>query len=305
MGNKKETPAQIAERALRNFKDDTPIPVLLDAVEKALSESLENKKSEHSIFDSEDFKKGDFLVAYVPNLLKICVFINLKETLSVQDVFLGIPAYAILFFDKLRHPDLQYKDKIYLPKNIVRIRHASEEEKECLNKSLKNEGLEWDAEKCELVKSKWEPKEGDKVFSPHCIFYSGKFKVAHHFWNDRAKLGRRDWVFRTEEEAQALCDKLNESIKEANLPKEKPTHAKVMSEEEIRLVVEDMKKTLRVPAITYKDLIDIVNIYNSIAVDEFKICDTPPKISISEEERMKTAKKNGWTPPEEEWETKL
>ena len=47
MNNKKETPAQIAERALRNFKDDTPIHVLLDAVEKSLCESLENKKSEH------------------------------------------------------------------------------------------------------------------------------------------------------------------------------------------------------------------------------------------------------------------
>lgn len=43
MTNKKETPAQIAERALRKFKDGTPIPVLLDAVEKALSESIVNE----------------------------------------------------------------------------------------------------------------------------------------------------------------------------------------------------------------------------------------------------------------------
>ena len=217
MGNKKETPAQIAERALRNFKNGTPIPVLLDAVEKALCESLENKKSEHPIFDSEDFKKGDFLVAYVPNLLKICVFINLKETLSVQDVLLGIPAFAVLFYNKFSSPELQYKSKVYLPKNLVRIRYASEEEKVCLNKSLENKGLEWDSEKCELVKSKWEPKEGDMVFTPHCIFYNGKFKVARHLWNDRAKLGRRDWVFHTEEEAQSLCDKLNEAIKDVSL----------------------------------------------------------------------------------------
>ena len=214
MENKRETPAQIAERALRNFENYTPIPVLLDAVEKALSESLENKKSEHPIFDSEDFKKGDFLVAYVPELLKICVFINLKERLSVQDIFLGIPAFAVLFYNELSWPELRYKDKIYLPINIVRIRYASKEEKECLNKKLKTKNIEWDAEKCELVSSKWEPKEGDSVFTPHCIFYSGKFKVARHLWNDRAKLGRGDWVFRTEEEAQALCDKLNESIKD-------------------------------------------------------------------------------------------
>ena len=98
---------------------------------------------------------------------------------------------------------------------------------------------------------------------------------------------------------------LYESIKEANLPKEKPTHVKVMSEEEIRLVVEDMKKTLRVPAITYKDLIDIVNIYNSTARDEFKICDTLPKTSISEEEWMKIAKKYGLERPETEKENKI
>lgn len=268
MENKKETPAQIAERALRNFKDDAPIPVLLDAVEKALSESLENKKSEHPIFDSEDFKKGDFLVAYVPDLLKICVFINQKETLSVQDVLFGIPAFAVLFYHELSSPELKYKYKIYLPTNIVRIRYASKEEKECLNKKLKTENLEWDAEKCELVKSKWEPKEGDPVCSVYCNSYNGMFKVVSHLWTDRTKFGRTDWVFRTEEEAKALCDKLNEAIERLDQPKEKPTHAKVMSEEEIRLVVEYMKKTLRVPSITYKDFIDIVNIYNSIAGDE-------------------------------------
>lgn len=214
MGNKKETPAQIAERALRNFKNDTPIPVLLDAVEKALSELLENKKSEHSIFDSEDFKKGDFLVAYVPGLLKICVFINQKETLSVQDVLFGIPAFAVLFYHELSSPELRYKYKIYLPINIVRIRYASKEEKECLNKKLKTENLEWSAEKCELVKSKWGPEEGDPVFTVHWIINCGTFEVARTFWYARTVLGRRDWVFRTEEEAQALCDKLNESIKD-------------------------------------------------------------------------------------------
>ena len=44
MENRKETPAQIAERALRNFKDDTPIPVLLDAVNKALYEAACNNE---------------------------------------------------------------------------------------------------------------------------------------------------------------------------------------------------------------------------------------------------------------------
>ena len=217
MENKKETPAQIAERALRNFNNGTPIPVLLDAVEKALSKAIEIKKLEDPTFDSEDFKKGDFLVAYVPGYFKICVFINLSEKLSIKDVFRGIPAGAYLHFEPIEFPNLGLMEKLYLPTHLVRICHASEEDKEFLLNALNSKGFDWDAEKCRIVELRWEPKEGDTVFVPHCSLLNGKFKAVRSFWNVIAELGRRDWVFRTEEEAQALCDKLNSAIKDVSL----------------------------------------------------------------------------------------
>lgn len=110
MTNKKETPAQIAERALRKFKDGTPIPVLLDAVEKALSES-------------------------------------------------------IVIEPKIWAPD-------------------------------KNERY------CTVYPSVSE----ERIFSPISLYW-----LDDSIDNRRLKLG---WVFRTMEEAQTLCDKLNEAIKD-------------------------------------------------------------------------------------------
>ena len=112
MKNRKETPAQIAERALRNFKDDTPIPVLLVAVEKALSESIP--------------------------------IINSNE--------------------------------VWIPEPNERY--------------------------CTVYPS----VSDEKIFSP----------ISFYWFDDRIDKRRLElgWVFRTMEEAQALCDKLNEAIKD-------------------------------------------------------------------------------------------
>ena len=112
MENKKETPAQIAERALRNFKNDTPIPVLLDAVEKALSESIP--------------------------------IINSNE--------------------------------VWIPKPNERY--------------------------CTVHPS----VSVGKIFSPISLYW-----LDDRIDNRRLELG---WVFRTMDEAQSLCDKLNEAIKD-------------------------------------------------------------------------------------------
>ena len=115
MENKKETPAQIAERALRNFKDDTPIPVLLDAVEKALSESI-------SIINSNE--------VWIPS--------------SYERYYTVHPSISV-----------------------------------------------------------------GEIFSPISIYW-----LDDSIDNRRLELG---WVFRTMDEAQSLCDKLNEAIKDVSL----------------------------------------------------------------------------------------
>lgn len=94
-------------------------------------------------------------------------------------------------------------------------RPATEEEKQKLFGKLKEEGYEFDFEKKELIKLKWEPKVGDTYFRPNfdkCIFrcYKGtcRFDIMLYI-KDCIEKG---WVFKTQEECQAFCDKLNESI---------------------------------------------------------------------------------------------
>ena len=92
-------------------------------------------------------------------------------------------------------------------------RHATEEEKKKLFDKLEEEGYEWDADKKELVELKWKPYEGGVFWLP---YYSsmmfaptkGRFNIGR----DKSFLDK-GWVFRTEEECQAFCDKLNQAIK--------------------------------------------------------------------------------------------
>lgn len=92
-------------------------------------------------------------------------------------------------------------------------RYATEEEKKKLFDKLAEEGYEWDAEKKEIVKLKWTPKYNDTYWS--LILHEAEFKPWNYTWQNsvigRRRLGK-GWVFRTKEECQAFCDKLNETI---------------------------------------------------------------------------------------------
>ena len=94
-------------------------------------------------------------------------------------------------------------------------RPATEEEKQKLFDKLKEEGYEFDFEKKELVKLKWKPKLGETYYRPdfqHCKFicYSGITDYKKMIYiKDHINKG---WVFRTKDECQAFCDRLNEAI---------------------------------------------------------------------------------------------
>jgi hypothetical protein len=95
------------------------------------------------------------------------------------------------------------------------IRPATEEEKKKLFDRLAEEGLDWDADKRELVKVKWKPKIGETYYRPaflHCEFicYSGITDYNKMVYiKDHINKG---WVFRTEEECEQFCRRLNKSI---------------------------------------------------------------------------------------------
>lgn len=97
------------------------------------------------------------------------------------------------------------------------IRPATEEEKKLLFDKLKEEGYEWDAEKKEVVKIKWKPKLGDDYWRVDYKFF--KFYCAGWIWKNSTyeiDAYNNGYVFRTEEECQAFCDKLNQAIEGVN-----------------------------------------------------------------------------------------
>ena len=92
-------------------------------------------------------------------------------------------------------------------------RYATEEEKQKLFDKLAKEGWEWDAECKELVKLKWNPKEGEQYWYPFMCTRT-KYSPANTLWNtcrDRSLIDK-GWCFKTEQECQAFCDRLNEAI---------------------------------------------------------------------------------------------
>lgn len=100
---------------------------------------------------------------------------------------------------------------------VSQLRPATEEEKKKLFDKLAEEGLAWDAERKELVKIKWKPKEGEPYFSPifsniDFLFSTCSHLYTGHFTDEMTIKKMR--AFRTKDECQLFCDKLNQTIEE-------------------------------------------------------------------------------------------
>lgn len=94
-------------------------------------------------------------------------------------------------------------------------RPATEEEKKRLFKVLADKGLEWDVEKQQLVKLKWKPKDGEVFHFPVFSDVLGGFDTDYQEKdNTTFPSVERGWCFKTEEECQAFCDRLNKAIEE-------------------------------------------------------------------------------------------
>ena len=111
-------------------------------------------------------------------------------------------------------------DKIELPDGghisyVSQLRPATEEEKKLLFDKLKEEGYEWDAEKKEVVKLKWKPKVGDTYYRPDFnrfmfMCYEGRCRYdTMRYIKDCIEKG---WCFKTKEECQEFCNRLNNAI---------------------------------------------------------------------------------------------
>ena len=97
--------------------------------------------------------------------------------------------------------------------SVTWVRYATQEEKKKLFDRLKQEGYEWDADKKELVKLKWKPKRGEICYHPFCdgtIF--NPFKTDWAEGTFYFGLFDKGWAFRTKEECEEFCQKLNQAI---------------------------------------------------------------------------------------------
>jgi hypothetical protein len=90
---------------------------------------------------------------------------------------------------------------------------ATEEEKQKLFDKLTDEGYEWDAEKKYLVKIKWKPKLGDEYW--RVDYRNFKFISTGWTWKNSTyeiDAYNNGYVFRTDEECQEFCNRLNDVI---------------------------------------------------------------------------------------------
>jgi hypothetical protein len=97
--------------------------------------------------------------------------------------------------------------------DIIEIRPSTEEEKKKLFDKLAEEGFEWKADTKELVKLKWKPGIGEKYYYPD--FSEFNSSPYSYIWdNDETDEGiyARGWCFKTQEECQEFCNRLNDAI---------------------------------------------------------------------------------------------
>jgi hypothetical protein len=100
---------------------------------------------------------------------------------------------------------------------IYDARPATEDEKKKLFNKLAEEGYEWKADTKELVKLKWKPKDGETYFSAifsniDFLFSTCSHIYTGHFTDEMTIKKMR--AFKTKDECQLFCDKLNQTIEE-------------------------------------------------------------------------------------------
>ena len=93
---------------------------------------------------------------------------------------------------------------------FVRIRHASEEEKAELFAEMKEQGLQWNAEKKEVEKVRWRAKKGDRFYC-----FDTDFSVLDGL-EEGSKLDDSSWrsynYFRTVEQVEEAARRIKEVL---------------------------------------------------------------------------------------------
>lgn len=161
--------------------------------------------------DVAKFKTGDIITCGWEEDGRSCSWVSiLDKRIEEYDGRYSIEDFCSLYLDG--------RDDALIAENdssdaATYVRYATEEEKEKLFKALADSGFEWDVEKKELVKLKWKPKVGEICFAPYFDF--PKFTTKQWLWEINGfstDCYNKNWIFRTEQECQEFCNRLNQAI---------------------------------------------------------------------------------------------
>ena len=156
-----------------------------------------------------NFKDGDIIVCGWSDSEWICI---LKGEIESVGKRYYLEDYCGIYLKGKGSDEEIWLEQSYSDSALF-VRYATEEEKKKLFDKLAEEGYEFDFEKKELVKLRWEPKYNNIYWSP--ALYDNEFIPWEYSWQNseigNERLGK-GWVFRTKEECQAFCAKLNEAI---------------------------------------------------------------------------------------------
>ena len=118
---------------------------------------------------------------------------------------------AHVFFDTMDGEfRLNFVNKMYF------TRRATEEEKILLFNKMEEEGYEWDAEKKEVRKKRWKPKLQETYYHPFFLGCNSLFHPEGETWLDYSVdtlMFNLGWCFKTVEECQDMCNKINKEIR--------------------------------------------------------------------------------------------
>lgn len=152
--------------------------------------------------DVTQFKDGDVVALDSGINVQLFLFKKWRNTTSMLSL-----CYAMLD-DEI---GLDIDEGTYFVNRI-----ATEEEKQKLFDALAKEGRAWDAEKKAVVELKQKPKENENYYAP--IFTYGKgFHNCEYTWNNaicNTNIYNRNWCFKTKEECEVFCERLNQAIME-------------------------------------------------------------------------------------------
>lgn len=113
-------------------------------------------------------------------------------------------------FHFILYKNLDFEFSSWIWVENVKYYLATEQQREELFAALEKEGYRWNAEKLEIEKIEWEPKEGEECW--YVAYDTCRSIFMIRFWEFDKTVEFNKLIKKTDKEAQLLCDKLNAAI---------------------------------------------------------------------------------------------